>query len=37
VVDDPSMKWRGARSEPTEAAEVATAPSDGERQLGMTA
>jgi APA family basic amino acid/polyamine antiporter len=31
------MKWRGARAEPTEAAAIATAPSDGEQPLGLTA
>jgi hypothetical protein len=31
------MKWRGARAEPTEVAAIATAPSDGEQPLGLTA
>jgi APA family basic amino acid/polyamine antiporter len=31
------MKWRGARAEPTEAAEVAAPPGEGEQPLGLTA
>ena len=31
------IKWRGLRAEGTDAAEIVTAPSDGESPLGLTA